>query len=203
MKAISLICHPLLMASYVCYVLFIQAPELFPRVQSELIFHFIMVIAITTFVMPAISIYLLRTFRYISSLELGERKERIVPFIFIAVYYFITAYLFWEKLRMGPFFIAIISSAPVLILILLAVTTKFKISIHAAAIWFGVGILSSLVVFLGVSLGIYLYIFILAAGLTSSSRLYLSAHSPREVWSGTVTGFLYGFAVIGVFAKIL
>lgn len=202
MKFVSVVCHPLLMATYTSFVLFSTVPELFPRVQSELIMEFLLVIAITTCVMPAISIYLLRTFRYISNLELTSRSERLVPFTFIAIYYLITSYLFWQKLQMGNFFLAIILGATVLILLLLFITLRIKISIHATAIWYGVGILAAVGVFLGIPLNYYLYVFIVAAGLTGTSRIYLGYHTSKEVWQGTILGFLYGFLSIGIFLKI-
>ena len=145
------------MATYLSAILFTKAPELFPRVQAQVVPQFLLVIFITTGLMPALSIFVLRTFSYVSNLDLTKRKERIKPFAFIAFYYGASSYLFGEKLQMGDLFMIVMIGVSVLILILLMITFKFKISIHACAIWSGVGFLTATVTYLGVVLGWYYY----------------------------------------------
>ena len=144
MKIVSVVFHPLLMATYLSYVLFSTSPELFPRVLPQAIPQFLLVIFITTCLMPALSIFLLRTFSFISNLELTERSERIRPFILIAFYYGAASYLFDSKLEMGPVFMTVMIGVSVLIALLLIITKWVKISIHSAAIWSGVGFVSAL-----------------------------------------------------------
>lgn len=187
------------MATYLSAILFIKSPELFTRVVPQAIPQFVLVIFITTCLMPALSIFLLRSFSYISNLELTKRQERIRPFIFIAFYYAASAYLFATKLEMGPIFMTIMISVSTLIALLLVITAWFKISIHASAIWSGVGFISALIVTMGVDVGWYFYAIILAAGVTSTSRLYLGYHRPKEVWSGSLLGFAYSYLTIIVF----
>ncbi|MEP1035258.1 hypothetical protein [Ekhidna sp.] len=196
MKIVSVAFHPLLMATYLSYVLFVKSPELFPRVVPQAIPQFILVIFITTCLMPALSIFLLRTFSFISNLELTKRSERIRPFIFIAFYYAASSYLFADKLEMGPVFMAVMIGVSALIILLLIITTWFKISIHTAAICSGFGFVSALTITMGVNIGWYFYALIIAAGLTASSRLYLGYHKPQEVWSGAILGFAYSFLII-------
>lgn len=184
------------MATYLSYILFTESPELFPRVVPQAIPQFILVIFITTCLMPALSIFLLRTFAFISNLELTKRSERIRPFIFIAFYYAASSYLFEDKLEMGPVFMTVVIGVTVLIIVLLIITTWFKISIHTAAIWSGVGFVSALTISMGVNIGWYYYALILAAGLTASSRLHLGYHTPKEIWSGAILGFMYSFLII-------
>ncbi len=193
---ISVVCHPLLMATYLSYVLFNQAPELFPRVIPQAVSQFVLVIFITTCVMPALSIFLLKTFSFISNLELTNRKERIKPFIFIAFYYAASSYLFLVKLEMGPVFMTVMIGVTVLIILLSIITAWFKISIHAAAIWSGVGFVSALIITMGINLGWHFYALIVAAGLTGTSRLHLGYHQPKEVWSGAMLGFWYSFLIM-------
>ncbi|MEQ8905031.1 phosphatase PAP2 family protein [Ekhidna sp.] len=199
MKIISVVFHPLLMATYLSAILFTKTPELFPRVMPQIVPEFVLVVFITTCLMPALSLLLLRTFSFITNLELTQRSERIRPFIFIAFYYGASSYLFSDKLEMGPVFMTVMISVSILILILLIITTWFKVSIHSAAIWSGVGFLTALVLHLGVIIGWYYFGFILAAGLTSSSRLYLGYHKPKEVWSGAILGFIYSYLTIVLF----
>ena len=196
MKIISMVFHPLLIATYLSAILFKQAPDLFPRIIPEVASQFILVIFITTCLMPALSIFLLRSFSYISNLEMTERNERIRPFLFIVAYYAIASYLFKEKLAMGPVFMTVIIGVTILIGLLLIITKWFKISIHATAIWSAVGFVSAMIVALNLNLGWIYYLLVFAAGLTSTSRLYLGYHEPKEVWTGTILGFSYSFLTI-------
>jgi len=187
------------MATYLSTLLFIKAPVLFPRVLPEIVPEFILVIFITTFVMPAISIFLLKAFTVISNFELTERVERIKPFLFIAFYYAVASYLFQEKLEMGPVFMTVMIGVTILIVALLIITRWFKISIHAAAIWSGVGFVSALMITKGIDLGWLYYGLIMAAGFTASSRLYLGYHKPTEIWAGILLGYIYSFSAILIF----
>ncbi len=196
MKIISVIFHPLLIATYLSAILFKMAPELFPRIIPQASSQFVLVIFITTCLMPALSIFLLRSFSYISNLELTNRNERIRPFIFIVAYYAISSYLFQEKLGMGAVFMTVIIGVTILIGLLLIITRWFKISIHATAIWSAVGFVSAMIVVLNLNLGWIYYLLVFVAGLTSTSRLYLGYHQPKEVWAGTILGFSYSFLTI-------
>lgn len=200
MKIVSIVFHPLLMATYVCLLILIEAPELLPGIYPHATLHFLSLIFIVTAVMPALSILLLKSFRHISDLELEERKERVTPFLFILVYYGIACYLFSEKLHMEFLFNVVMISVTVLIFILLIITLKFKVSIHAAAIWGATGYLTAIIVSQGLEVsGIY-YAAIVVSGLTSTSRLYLGNHTPREVWSGSIIGFSYSLVTFLLFA---
>ena len=84
----------------------------------------------------------------------------------------------------------------VLIILLSIITAWFKISIHAAAIWSGVGFVSALIITMGINLGWHFYALIVAAGLTGTSRLHLGYHQPKEVWSGAMLGFWYSFLIM-------
>ncbi|GAB4234205.1 MAG: hypothetical protein Tsb0034_07790 [Ekhidna sp.] len=196
MKTISVVFHPLLVATHLSAILIIKAPELIPRIQPQVVPQFLLIIFLITAIMPAFSVFLLKTFKYISDLELIKKKERIIPFIFILFYYAIASYLFHEKLGMDLLFNVVIISATVLILILTLITLRFKISIHAASMWAAVGYTSAILVSFGAALGGAFYALIFAAGLISSSRLYLGYHTPREVWTGAILGFSYAFLTI-------
>jgi len=196
MKIISAVFHPLLMATYLSAMLFYKTPELFPRVMPEVAPQFVLVIFITTCLMPALSIFLLKSFSYISNFEMTKRHERLRPFVFIAFYYGVSSYLFAEKLEMGPVFMTVMIGVTVLIIALTLITIRFKISIHAAAIWSGVGFVSALIITKGADLGVFYFLLILAAGLTSSSRLFLGYHRPKGIWSGALLGFSYSFAAM-------
>jgi len=196
MKTISVVFHPLLIATYLTTILLFKAPELLPQINPQVIPQFLLMVFLITTAMPAFSVLLMRTFKYISDLELSNRSERLMPFGLILFYYIAASYLFIQKLELFGLFAQLILSVTILIFILLLITTRFKISIHAAAIWCFVGYLTTISIFYLAQFGWFYYAFVLAAGLTSTSRLYLGQHSHREVLAGSLLGFSYGFSVL-------
>lgn len=199
MKIISVIFHPLLIASHLTALLLYTAPELLPRIQPQVSRQFLLIVFIITAVLPAFSIFLLKTFKYISDLELVKRRERVIPFAFILFYYGIASYLFMVKLEMEFLFNIVMISVTALIAILLVITMKFKISIHSAAIWGAVGYLTAINITQSITVDWIYYSVVLIAGLTSTSRLYLGYHTSKEVWTGSLLGFSYCFLVFVAF----
>ncbi|MEM9895596.1 MAG: phosphatase PAP2 family protein [Bacteroidota bacterium] len=196
MNIISVIFHPLLLATWLCGALLTIYPGIFPRIQPDLTLQFLLVLFLLTSLLPALSIVLLRSFSMISNFNISERKERTMPFLFITFYYLAASYLFIVKMQLGSTFITLMVSVSLLILLLVVMTRWLKVSVHAAAIWAASGYLIALTLKMAYLPHPILFILIIGAGLTSASRLYLGHHSPKEIWVGSITGFLYGFLVI-------
>ncbi|NQZ78917.1 MAG: hypothetical protein HRT61_22790 [Ekhidna sp.] len=198
MKFISVVFHPLSIATHLTAILLYRAPELLPTIQSQIHLQFLLIIFLLTGVMPAITLLLLKSFKYISDIDLQNRNERIIPFLIILFYYGAACYLFQVKLEMDYIFNLVMISVTVLIFILLILTFRFKISIHAAAAWSAVGYLTGIITSRGLHLDWEFYLVVLMAGLISTSRLYLGHHSPKEIWSGTILGFCYSYILIAI-----
>ena len=196
MKIISVVFHPLLIATHLTALILFVAPELLPRIQPQVFTDFLFLIFLVTGFLPAFSVFLLRKFKYISDLELSKRGERLIPFIFILFYYAVACYLFYEKLAMGSFFNLVMISVTILIFILIVVTLRFKISIHSAAAWGGVGYVTAILVTNPIEAQWMYFFIVVMAGLTSTSRLYLGYHTPKQIWAGVLLGFIYCLAVV-------
>ncbi|MCA6408738.1 MAG: hypothetical protein IM575_06400, partial [Cytophagales bacterium] len=147
-----------------------------------------------TFVLPAVNLVMLRAFGTIQSLTLQSRKERILPFVFISMFYVLFTFLFYFKLPFSANFEKLMMIVSALVVVSLLITLFYKISIHSIAMGGGIGILLPLnQVTEQMSLLWPTAFTILATGLVMSSRLLLDAHTPREVMYGSVVGFVVGF----------
>ena len=95
-------------------------------------------------------------------------------------------------------------SVSALVIISLLITLRFKISIHAAAIWGVAGIFVGLSTYQDVSALFYAAVisFVLA-GLISASRLHLNRHQPVEIWTGALLGFIMCYGWLVWWPKIL
>jgi hypothetical protein len=184
LKTISYISHPLLVPIAGTLAYFAVAPYSTLEQQSGNILP----IFILTVIIPIIFFLILKNMRLISSVFAPQLKERKYPLIISVILYLmvlkkvipqnyvVELYYYFVGLLIGTF-------ATLLLLFF-----KFKTSIHLLG-------MSSLLMFL-VGLSIHFEINItlaiglitLLTGLTSTSRLYLRAHTLIEL----VTGFFLG-----------
>jgi membrane-associated phospholipid phosphatase len=192
-KLISILFHPLLLTTYLVIVLTVFFPSML-MIRNENQRIIVSLIFVFTFVLPALNIAMLRSFGTISSLMLESRQERIVPFVFISLLYILVTFLFHYKLPFSSNFNKLMIIITAMIVVSLIITFFYKISIHSLAMCGGIGILLPLnKVSEQVNLLWPTAITIVVAGLVMSARLFLGAHTPREVMYGSVVGFMVGF----------
>lgn len=190
---VSVIFHPLLLTTYLVVLLGTYFPALLMiapqnlRVMTAFIFCF-------TFLLPVVNLIVFRMFGTISSYTLENRAERVIPFVAIALIYLVTAFLFFFKLRFSANFNFLLLIVALLVLAALILNFFMKVSIHALAAWGCIGILLPLNKateqpdLLWPTAGV-----ILITGFIMAARLYLNAHTPREILTGSVSGFIIGF----------
>ena len=165
-------------------------PESIRPIGIEAIPDLILAILTNTFITPLLSIAALRFTSTISSFSLERREERIVPFLFIFMFYALTTYLFIVRIQINDVVALMMITTSVLIALLTLITLKYKISIHAAGIAGGIGFLVALAHnFQSEALVYSSAVGVVLCGLVMSARLYLNAHSLNEVSLGCLLGF--------------
>jgi membrane-associated phospholipid phosphatase len=124
-----------------------------------------------------------------------DRRDRAVPFLITCAYFIITLYFFYQRTELDPILWQGLGVIVVAILVLTAVTFFWKISAHMI----GVGGLLAVVLVLGKEFSNFqvlypLILVLILSGAIASSRLYLGAHRPNEVYAGFFAGFLICWA---------
>lgn len=191
--AISVVFHPLLLSTYLVLLLGYLFPPMLMLPKAKLPI-FAAVVFSLTFLLPVLNLCIFKQFKIISSLSLSERRERIVPFFFIAIIYVLVAAMFFFRINLSINFskISIITASLVVATSLL--TFIYKVSVHSLSIWGAVGILLPLCKPAGQGLVYATIALIFLSGVVMSSRLQLNEHTPRQVLVGSVLGFTIGFA---------
>lgn len=191
---ISFVFHPLLMPSYLFLFIMTFANSVMQPLSAESLFEVLGIIFIVTFVIPAISIGTLRLSNLITDFHLEDNKQRFTPFLFICCFYAITTYMFYDKLSISNLLVVIFFAITLLIILLTIITYYWKISVHGASIGgvagfiFALGMLHPLVNF-----ALILAVLMLIGGLVIYARLMLNAHTPLQVYTGVVLGFMICF----------
>jgi hypothetical protein len=146
-----------------------------------------------TFILPVLNMVFFKVTGTITNLNLANRRDRILPFIFVTlVYAAVTAMFYWKMYIPVVFKLMLMVTA--LSLLVLVATLFFKISVHAvgssglAAILLAMATLASATELLWPAL-----VMIVLAGFAMSSRLQLNAHTLAEVSWGGVLGFASAF----------
>nr|WP_283774054.1 phosphatase PAP2 family protein [Aquiflexum sp. TKW24L] len=150
---------------------------------------------LTTFMIPALSILSMKLTGNISSVHLYDKEERVFPFSMVSLFYVISTYLFYLKFQIEPVFILTLGCITICVIILTSITFFWKISAHMTAIS---GFLAIIIAIALKNQGLNLLYIMLAviilSGIIASSRLYLNAHDPMEIFGGFLLGFSICFS---------
>lgn len=155
---------------------------------------------ILTYVIPLISIGMLKLTSNISTIRLTDRKERVMPFLFVTVYYGLTTYLFSSKVVLGQTLIVIFCSITAIILLVALISLLIKISAHSAGAWGMVGFMTALhFKYPDSQLFFPIIAAVVMAGIISSSRLALNEHNLKEISYGALMGLIISFVPVYFF----
>lgn len=195
--AFSYVFHPLMMSTYLFSIIvwlspYNVLPVGFSTTGSAVL---IALVWITTFLIPALSLFVLKMSGNITSLTLKNREERITPIIYTTVMYGVTTYLFGVKVELGPLISVLLAISTLLIGLTGLITLFWKISIHTLALGGLIGMLMAINQNTSIpNITVMLSALFVLSGVVASARLKLNAHSPVQVYSGFVLGVFVSFA---------
>jgi hypothetical protein len=159
-----------------------------PEEFKERIFFLIL---LSTLVIPMVTIFGLKLSGTIKSLHMPEIRDRRVPFLITSIYFILTSWFLYQKSELDPVLwlgMAVICAS---VILLTAVSFFWKMSAHMT----GLGGLLGVVLVLGSLFPNFKVLYpllsvLVLCGIVASSRLYLQAHRPLEVYVGLAVGFL-------------
>ncbi len=186
---LSVVLHPAIVPSYIVAVVFFAASVLVPY-DAEAKLTLLTLVFATTFVIPAGSLLISYRSGLIATLEMADRRERIGPFLMMAIFYTLTSGFFLVKLANVPILPNILVGITFAILLVTVITLFFKVSVHSTGVS---GMLGTFMVLQYLYPEATLYYPIIATffllGALMTARLALNAHTPAEVLVGAVLGF--------------
>lgn len=186
---ISVIFQPLLIPTLVYGLIFYLVPEA-SSIPYEIKGRLFSLIVLSTLLIPLITIIGFRLSGAVKSLHMATLGERYIPFTIICIYFALTTYFLREKVEFDPILWQTLLVITLTIIGLTLVTFFWKMSAHMT----GVGGLLAIVIVVAFAFPTFRPLYpllgsILLAGVVATSRLYLNAHRPIEIY----TGFIYGF----------
>ena len=191
---ISILLHPLLMPTVGVIVLLNSDLHVsfLPWEIKKLIY---LLVILGTFIIPLCFIPFFLYQKIIASIEMTERKERLIPLFFTSIFYFFSYFLF-TRIELPNLLQLFILSSAISVFICFLITIKWKISAHLL----GIGGLTGGVLAVGIKfdtdIRMILTILFLAAGILAYARLKLKAHNQAQVYTGYFTGFIIMLLII-------
>ncbi|MDA0314486.1 MAG: PA-phosphatase [Bacteroidetes bacterium] len=187
---LSVVFQPLLMPSLVFGLVFFGIPQASSIPESFKIRLFYLIVS-ATLLIPIILMLGLRWSGLVKSLHFEEKSDRRFPFLLITFFYVLTTYFLKQKTELDPILWQGMGAITVAVALLTAVTFFWKISAHMTGIGGLLAVLAVLALYFPSFQVAYLLVTVLVlGGLVASSRLYLDAHSPAEVYAGLLVGFV-------------
>lgn len=183
----SLLFHPLLIPTWGFLLLsnFGFYFALLPWSVKKLL---LLVVFLFTCLLPALGIWLLSLSPRFD-LKMEKSTDRIVPLLMSSVSYYL-GYLILERMPLFPIFNLFLIASVLVQIVLIAISLRWKISAHSAAIGGLIGAFMGLSFRLQENSLLILSCLILVAGMVGSSRLILLKHTNSEVYAGFTLGFV-------------
>lgn len=209
----SIVFHPLLMVTYMLVILLLVNPYVFGTNSVEGGMRSILIVFFSTFLIPAISVLLMKLLNLVPSVELKNAEDRIGPFIITGVFYLSTFYLMYRTPEIPLAFKACFLGAVMSLFIAFFINLFSKISLHAIGMGGLLGMViitmvrSNLSTFLvntnifgiiEISLFNLLITVILLCGIVGTSRLILDAHEPKDLYGGFLVGLSTQFIALAI-----
>jgi hypothetical protein len=187
---ISYLFHPVFIPIYIVVFMLYIHPGIFAGFSAWKKKIVLLQAGVPYFLLPVVTVLLLRGLNFIDSVFLKTRKDRIIPFIACNVWYFYIWYV-WRNLPDTPPEMAILGLS-VFIASSMGILANIyiKISMHALAVGVMMAFMLVLAITQGGSFGAYISVAILITGLVCTSRFIVSDHSALEIYAGLFGGAL-------------
>lgn len=196
----SYIFHPLFIPVYITLFLAFIHPGYFSGFSELGKKKVVLLITLNAVLFPAVAVFLLKALGFIESIFLHTQKDRIIPYIASMTFFFWTQYVLREqnyvpRILVAFMFGVFISSAAALI-----ANIYFKVSMHAIGMGGLVGLFLVIMQQNTMLMTWPLCIAFIIAGLVCTSRLIVSNHQPKEIYTGLLIGLTCQF--IGAFIHL-
>ena len=190
-KIISVIFHPLLISTYgMLWMLNLTVFSLFPFQWQMLA---IGGTTLFTCIIPLLPTYILMRQGAISDLQMQEKEQRTMPYVFSIVgYSFWTVFL--SRTLQLPMTIAVMGVGSVLALVVIMIVNfKWKISAHLCGMGSLFGFVSGLSYVMAKNPIGLLAVLLCLSALVALARIELKAHTPLQTLVGFVVGLVCVF----------
>jgi len=184
----SYVFHPLFVSMYAALFFFFVTKGFY---YSHEIYLTLLQIAILTVFLPLSMYFLLKSLGLITSgVMLHETRERRLPLAFQAMFFLVLTQHSFSTVVVPELYFFYMGALLSTFLVLVLSVFHFKASIHMVGISGLCLFVCGMSLHYGMQFVLLIAFFILMTGCVASSRLYMKAHTDRELLAGLLVGII-------------
>ncbi len=191
-KFISVILHPIVIPTIGAMLYFLLIPNRFGSNQKLAVLGLIFA---TTYLIPLFILVFFKRIKLIKSFNVVAISERKIPVIMMIVLFYLLGNTLQNIPNLRDLGLLFYATSLGLIFIYIFFAFKLKASIHLLSLGISTGFFMVLGILYSQSFLIVIIVTLLLSGVLASARLYLKAHTPKEVYLGFLFGILAPFIV--------
>jgi hypothetical protein len=192
-KIISVILHPIVLPTIGVLLYFIVIPR---NYTNHIKLVLLSLIFVTTYLIPLLILILFKKLQLIKTFNADSIKERKLPVAMMIILFYLLANTIETITDIKEISLLFYATSLALSLIYICFAFRLKTSLHLLSLGISTGYFIVLSIIYSNSFAIVIIVHILLAGLIANARIYLEAHTPKEVYLGFFLGFI---APLGVY----
>jgi membrane-associated phospholipid phosphatase len=192
-KIISIVFHPVLVPT-LGMVLLLNSGFYFSMLSWEAKRFVLLVIFFTTCILPLLLVSIL-AINPRFDVNMPRSTDRVIPLLGTAVFYYL-GFILLGRMNIFPVFKLFMLASVLVLVALLIISFKWKISNHMATLGALAGLFFALSFRKGLNPVYSLLIVVLVSGLVGTARLALKKHTIGEIIAGYALGFSVLYLVV-------
>lgn len=192
-KLVSIVFHPVLIPT-LGLVLLLNSGFYFSMLSWEAKRFVLLVVFFTTCILPLLSVAIM-ALNAKFDISMPTSRDRILPLLSSSIFYYL-GFMLLSKVRAFHELRLFMIASVLVIIVMLVISFRWKISNHMAAIGGLAGTLFALSFRIGANPVYSILIVVLISGLIGTARLILGKHSLAQIIAGYGLGFLVLYGVV-------
>ncbi len=184
-KFISSILHPVVMPT-IGVLLYLILTDLRIGIYQKL--SLVGIVLVATYLIPILLLVVLKSIHVIDSYQVKTIPERKIPILFMIVLFYFVGRSLHDISVIRDISYLFYGSSLGLVIVYLIFLLKVKTSLHLLSMGSAVGYFIIFQEMQNITVLPIILLFVLLSGILASSRLYLKAHVPKEVYLGFIVG---------------
>ena len=195
-KTISAILHPVVIPT-IGILLYLMLSDIRLSRQQQL--TLLGLIFVATYVIPIFLLVILKSIGSIANYKLVTIAERKIPLLFMIVLFFFMGKTLNQTHITREISYLFYGTSLSLSLVYLLFITKIKTSLHLLSLGSSLGFFLIFQLIHVTNVLPLIIILVILSGMLATSRLYLKAHTPKEVYLGFFLGIICQFIAFTIF----
>jgi hypothetical protein len=192
-KIISVILHPIVLPTIGVLLYFIVIPR---NYTNHIKLVLLSLIFVTTYLIPLLILILFKKLKLIRTFNADSIKERKLPVAMMIILFYLLANTIATITDIKEISLLFYATSLALSLIYICFAFRLKTSLHLLSLGISTSFFIVLSIIYSNNFAIVIIVHILLAGLVANARIYLEAHTPKEVYLGFFLGFI---APLGIY----